>query len=105
MRRGLDALRGDLPAYLLLLQRLTPSHGHDAELITEHVAAGRWEEAQRLTHRLKGAAGTLGATALQQAAQALEQSLRQQEGALDLGALLLALREESRMLFQKNSFC
>jgi two-component system sensor histidine kinase/response regulator len=99
MRRGLDALRGDLPAYLLLLQRLTPSHGHDAELITEHVAAERWKEAQRLTHRLKGAAGALGATALQQAAAALEQGLRQQPGAVDLGALLLALHQESRTLF------
>jgi PAS domain S-box-containing protein len=97
--RGLVPLRGEVPAYLHLLHRLVATHAQDAELLSAHVAAKRWGEAQHLAHRIKGAAGALGATALQQAAAALEHALRNQDGTETLGALCQALRHEGEALF------
>jgi HPt (histidine-containing phosphotransfer) domain-containing protein len=48
------------------------SAGHE---LRQHLDTGRNEEAERLAHRLVGTAGSLGATALADAARDLEQAI------------------------------
>nr|WP_275957840.1 PAS domain S-box protein [Rhabdochromatium marinum] len=62
-----------------LLQRALDSFARDfaesALDLDDHLAQGRWTEAHRLVHTLKGVAKTIGATALHEASQRLESSL------------------------------
>jgi PAS domain S-box-containing protein len=76
-KAGLHAVRGKLPTYRRLLESLADSHTGDFPRMRELLAAGEAEEARRLAHSLKGAAATLGATAVFQAAADLDQSIRQ----------------------------
>ncbi|MBL8490103.1 MAG: PAS domain S-box protein, partial [Rhodocyclaceae bacterium] len=99
---GLKSMRGRLPSYVRLLGVFSDAHAADAESIRAALAAGRREEARRLAHTLKGAAGTLGASRVSGLAAGIEATLRQDEGmpeaaALDglqaeLAALVAALR-------------
>ncbi len=77
---GLSALRGDTASYLRLLHQLDTAHGEDMRKLGEHLENGAVDEARRLVHTLKGAAGTLGFTQLQSTARALEEYLFTQEG-------------------------
>jgi two-component system sensor histidine kinase/response regulator len=77
MEVGLRTVRNKLPTYVHLLQLFVQSHPHDHELIRAALQAQQLEEAQRLAHTLKGAAGTLGATRIQQLAAAVELPLKQ----------------------------
>jgi len=75
---GLDAttavkvLRGDVLYYARLLRKLIQDHGKDTIAIQDLVEAGLFEEMARVAHTLKGAAGTLGATQVQDLAADLE---------------------------------
>ncbi len=60
-----------------LLADLVQDHGQDVQALEATIAAGELSRAERMAHTLKGVAGTLGATDLQQAAAALEAALRQ----------------------------
>ncbi len=80
---GLRNLRGDVSAYLRLLRQLDNDHADDMHEIDQRLTAGDVDEARRLAHTLKGAAGTLGLRHVQQAAKALEEHLRNQESADD----------------------
>jgi len=73
--RGLRALRGKAVAYVALLRKFAASHRDDPQLLRGALAAGQAEAARQRLHALKGAAGSLGATALHAAALALEQAL------------------------------
>jgi HPt (histidine-containing phosphotransfer) domain-containing protein len=69
---------GPRPALLVeLLQELVQSHGDAAQVIGDHIDAGRVTEATRAAHTLKGTAASLGCEALSAAALDLEQSLKQ----------------------------
>ena len=69
---------GPRPALLVeLLQELVQSHGDAAQVIGDHIDAGRITEATRAAHTLKGTAANLGCEALSAAALDLEQSLKQ----------------------------
>ncbi len=80
--RGLRALGGKAAAYVALLRQLATNHHDDPKFLQEALAAGLAEAAKQRTHALKGAAGSLGATALYAAAVALEKALRSNEIAL-----------------------
>ena len=60
-----------------LLADLVEDHAQDVQVLEAALAAGDTVQAQRMAHTLKGVAGTLGATALQQTSAHLERALRQ----------------------------
>ncbi len=78
--RGLRNLRGDVAGYLRLLRQFDTRHGEDVDKLSVYLAEGEINEAGRLAHTLKGAAGTLGLSQLQEAAKALEEDLRSHDG-------------------------
>ncbi len=80
-QRGLAVLRGDAAAYLKLLRQFAASHRDDAQALRLDLAAGRRDAARLRAHALKGAAGALGAIALQATAAAIEQALRDDDDA------------------------
>ncbi len=77
---GLRNLRGDATAYLRLLRQLDTTHGEDMRKLSGHFADGKIDEARHLAHTLKGAAGTLSLTHLQETARALEEYLHSLKG-------------------------
>ncbi len=68
-------MRDDAEGYLRLLRQFDASHGDDMSKLSQYLAEGKIDDARRLPHTLKGAAGTLGLTRLQEAARALEENL------------------------------
>jgi CheY-like chemotaxis protein len=92
--RGLAALRGNAATYLRLLHQLGADHRDDALHLRDELATGRGEAARQRAHMLKGAAGSLGATRLQAAAAAIEQTLRKDQGDAGLPELLATLQTE-----------
>jgi two-component system sensor histidine kinase/response regulator len=96
--RALSVLHGNLDIYLRLLRQLNSSHGNDAQHLQREIAAGQTDTARQRAHALNGAAATLGATALQAAAAAIEQALRNNAPATTLPALLNTLKAEQTML-------
>ncbi len=99
IERGLHALGGDLLTYLQLLHTLASGHRGDVLRLQQHLAADELDLARALTHRLKGAAGTLGALGVQTAAAALDAALRQHEPAAAVQGLCEKLRADSDALF------
>ncbi|MCH7743485.1 MAG: Hpt domain-containing protein, partial [Proteobacteria bacterium] len=77
---GLRNMRGDVAGYLRLLRQFDTAHGDDMQKLGEQLAKGEADAARRLAHTVKGAAGTLGLKTLQEAARALEENLRSQDG-------------------------
>jgi signal transduction histidine kinase/HPt (histidine-containing phosphotransfer) domain-containing protein/DNA-binding NarL/FixJ family response regulator len=75
--RGMAAVRGKSDRYVGLLHRFVDVHAGDMAQLVERLAAGDKETARRLAHSVKGAAATLGADRLAQAALSLETKLRQ----------------------------
>jgi len=96
--RGLAVLRGNAAAYLKLLRQFAASHCEDARRLREDLDAGRTDAARQRAHALKGAAGSLGATALQATAAALELALRESRLPQTLPALLDSLQAEQNAL-------
>ncbi|MCK7576179.1 MAG: Hpt domain-containing protein [Chromatiales bacterium] len=58
------------------MRKLVEGHRDDMIKLKAHLARGERDEAQRLAHTLKGAAGTLGAVEVQRAAAELESVIR-----------------------------
>jgi CheY-like chemotaxis protein len=71
---GLRMMCGDTAKYRRLLDLFAASHSQDAALL----ATGTQAEIERIAHTLKGAAGNLGATLVQETATSLHAALRQQ---------------------------
>jgi PAS domain S-box-containing protein len=96
--RGLAALRGNAAAYVRLLRQFAAGHGTDAQHLRDELAAGRIDAARQRLHALKGAAGSLRAIHLQEAALALELALRNAAAPAALAALLDTLQAEQGAL-------
>ncbi len=77
---ALRRLHGRTESYLRLLASFAAHHGGDIAALRASLAEGRNGDAQRIAHTLKGAAGMLGATLVQEQATALEQALREGHG-------------------------
>ena len=73
---GMKVTRGNVARYLRLLQMFATTHTDSMMRARAALAAGDNEAARREAHSLKGAAGTLGVTAIQQQALALETAIR-----------------------------
>ena len=74
---GLRNLGGHGDNYRRLLHQLVAAHGAELDRLTEHLVAGDFLAAQQQAHSLKGAAGLLGVTGVQERAAELENQLRQ----------------------------
>jgi PAS domain S-box-containing protein len=73
-----DALRhmgGDWNLLRRALDGFARDFAESAADLDDHLAQGRWAEARRLVHTLKGIVKTIGATALHEASQPLEAAL------------------------------
>jgi two-component system sensor histidine kinase/response regulator len=79
--QGLRTLSGNVAAYTRLLRRFATDHASDIarlrSLLRERVSAGYADEARRIAHTLKGAAGNLGASTVQRLAAELEAALKE----------------------------
>jgi two-component system, sensor histidine kinase and response regulator len=73
---GLRNLRGDAVSYLRLLRQFESNHGKDVEKLNHFLSEHNIELARQLTHAIKGAAGTLGLTPLQEVSTLLEYHLK-----------------------------
>ncbi len=73
---GLRVVQGRWETYERLLRKFSTERADDVTRLREHIVAGRWQEAQRTVHTLKGVAATLGATAVGAAALRLETLLQ-----------------------------
>ena len=73
---GLSRMMGRQDAYLGLLRKFAANHRHDAEHTRTALAQGDSGTALRLAHTVKGLAGQIGATDLQEAASQLEAALQ-----------------------------
>ncbi|WP_428825163.1 CBS domain-containing protein [Azonexus sp. IMCC34842] len=78
-RLGLLSVRGRLSSYSRLLTKFAANHAGDFAQIRQQLAAGQVEEARRLAHSMKGAAGTLGAVAVQRSAAALDSAIKENQ--------------------------
>jgi HPt (histidine-containing phosphotransfer) domain-containing protein len=106
VERGIATMGGQVKEYQRLLQLFSDIHGQDMQRLRERRAAGDLQALQRLAHSLRGAAGSLAATAVTAAAEALETAARHRAGddeierhiaALDavLTPLLAAIRADT----------
>ncbi len=97
--QALQALRGDVARYLDLLKQLRTTHAADPQRIADAWAGGETDAARQRAHALKGAAATLGANAVQEAAAELETALRVPVDRARVEQLMLALRQRAEALF------
>jgi two-component system, sensor histidine kinase and response regulator len=74
--QAIRAMGGDCGRYVRLLRDFLVRHQGDAAHIEALLAEGQSEEARRVAHGLKGAAGSLGLARLQAAASELDAALR-----------------------------
>lgn len=89
LEAALQRLHGDRRLLCELLECLLEDYGTAITTLRSALRREKFTEARRLVHTLKGVAGSVGATPLQEAAAAVEQSLRQ--GVLPGETPLLAL--------------
>ncbi|WP_051321400.1 ATP-binding protein [Chrysiogenes arsenatis] len=90
--------RGQLASILRLF---FTTHQQTAAQIRQLLSDGQWNQAELLAHTIKGAAGNIGATALQQGALQLEQAIRNQEPFLTVISLLQPLENMLSRLLQE----
>jgi len=103
--QGLRNCMGRQPLYERLLRTFVDCHGGDAAKLHRLLDQGDWEAALALVHAMKAVAGTLGATALAEAAIAMHEVLlhRDQRRLEELqhryaGALQGAIAHAQRLL-------
>ncbi len=75
---GLSYMGNKESMYLRLLQHFSASYSNAQQQLEAYLAAQQVAEAERLIHSLKGLAGSMGATHLQDIAEHLEHALHQQ---------------------------
>ncbi len=102
VRQGLMALNGKRDHLLALLRRLVASHRGDTGRLQVCLQGHAHAEARRIAHTLKGAAATLGAKALAEAAACVEDQLRGSaaSAADGMATLLAAIDEQIERLAQ-----
>jgi len=93
---GLRAVRGRIASYRRLLGTFISQHANDDEAIGTAFGEGRLNDATLLAHALKGAAGTLGLSAIHIAAAELNETLRHPPGERSPVELMETLSDEMR---------
>jgi two-component system, sensor histidine kinase and response regulator len=95
---GLRNVGGQVPTYERLLRQYANTHADDMRMLREHLAAGATADARRIAHTLKGVAGALGATQVQNLAERLDAAIREQEPLPDIMRLAGRLETEQAAL-------
>ncbi len=101
---ALRHLRGNLASCQRLLAKLDNDHGNDMRELGTLLETGAADDARRLAHTLKGLAGTLGLTRLQEAAAALEAHLGRHDtesGGDEISRLMDAVSTEQARLHER----
>ncbi len=93
----LPMLNDDDEQLRAVLRMFREDFADTARLITEKLAAGEHEQAEKLLHQTKGVAGNVGAVALYQLSQALDQQLKQNSYSTELLAQWQAQFAETLM--------
>ncbi len=81
---GLRSVGGNRPRYLRLLQKFARTHADDIARVRAALAGGDMEHARRISHTLKGAAATLGASEACAYSAELEAAIRDALGAAEI---------------------
>jgi HPt (histidine-containing phosphotransfer) domain-containing protein len=97
---GLAVVQGRGAAYERLLRLFARHHGNDAERLRTLSSAGDRDAVLRVAHGLKGAAGSLGAIAIANAAGAVVSVLRGNAPAPDLEPAVAQLCRELDLVVQ-----
>jgi len=93
LARGLALLRGNTDKYVGLLQRFSDWHAMDVTRMAQGLQRGDMAQVRQLAHALYGAAATLGADAIANAARQLEHAdAATPDGLAEQQAALAALR-------------
>ncbi len=72
---ALNRLNHNVELYIRLVGQLVEQYRHSAMTVSEFIAKGKYEEAKRYFHTLKGASGNLGLNNLHKKASILEQAV------------------------------
>jgi two-component system, sensor histidine kinase and response regulator len=88
---GLSRMLGKKALYLAMLRRYVTGQRTVCDQIHEALAMGDMPTAERLAHTTKGVSANIGATAIQNLAAAVEQSLREYHPPVDVQQRLLEL--------------
>jgi two-component system, sensor histidine kinase and response regulator len=97
---GLSRMLGKQGLYLAMLRRYVAGQKDVCARIHEALAMGDMPTAERLAHTTKGVSGNIGATAIQNLAAALEQSLREYHPPVDVQQRLLKLERPLALLIE-----
>ena len=73
---GLRSVRGQLTSYVRLLGMFCANHADDMFRLEEHLKRGDREGSRMIAHALKGVAGALGMTRIQELATSLDAALK-----------------------------
>lgn len=84
---GLHHTGGNVALYVKLLHDFKQRHGDDAEILKDLCEQGDEQEARRLAHTLKGAAGNLGAKSLYLACRKIEERITTGDITMELNVL------------------
>lgn len=91
---ALRQLGNNLKLYTKLLDQFQKSYDTAADEIAQSVASGDFETAERSAHTIKGLAGSLGATSLQEVSASLEKLCREQNLGAEYATTLAAFGKE-----------
>jgi two-component system sensor histidine kinase/response regulator len=89
---GLSRVGGNQKLYVKLLRQFADQQGSSAQQIADALNKGDAEVAERLAHTVKGVAGNLGATPIQNAAAQLEKAIHAKPSLEGLGPILIEFR-------------
>ncbi len=99
IQAGLRMTRGSREKYVHLVRLFADHHEADGVRLSEALAQGDHDLAWQLTHGLKGAAGSLGASTLHALAGALDTALREHHPADEIKARSATLMAAMRTFF------
>jgi len=98
---GLSRVAGNVELYTKLLRRFVTQDADIADRIGGSLASGDQATAERLAHTIRGVAGSLGAGAVQAAAEAVESALRTGSAAVALTSRVSTLERAMATLREK----
>jgi two-component system, sensor histidine kinase and response regulator len=98
VKAGMKRVLNKRSSYENLLRRFAAGESETISEIRAHLAAGDRESAVRTAHTLKGLAGTIGASLLQQRAASIESALKSNKTLNDINPELLDLSQELNRL-------
>lgn len=97
---GLKTMGGRLESLARMIRKYADLHSDDATRLRQWLATGDRTSAHRLAHSVKGAAGFLGLSRIQERAAALEEALREVSDPALAEAQLAAFMADNERLCQ-----